>query len=107
MFKLFECVVLLHELGKLICSKEFFHPGLQRLRRNELNWKSYVGVDGRHPVLNISFYLGHTHADLLLEEFSDKPDTTGAEVINVILTRIWRYIEMNYVGNNNDKIRER
>ena len=73
-FDFFQSVRLLHELRELVSGKEFLHSRLQGLRGNEIDRQCYVGVDGGHPVLYISFDLSHADANLLLKKLAHETD---------------------------------
>src|SRR3989344_2037735 len=66
MFQLRQNIFLLHELRKLVGGEKFLESRLQWLWGNKLHRLSEVRLHRGHPVLYVSFYLRHSHPDLLL-----------------------------------------
>ena len=104
MLEFFQGVRLLHELRELVGGEEFLHPGLERLRRNELDRQRHVGVDGRHAVLDVSLDLSHADADFLLEKFPDETDAAGTQMVDVIGFGARGDVEMGDVRNNQNEV---
>src|SRR3989344_6580169 len=107
MLEFFESIGLLHELRELVSREKLFHSGLQWFGRNELHRQSNIGVDSRHPVLNISLDLGHADTNLLLEKFSHETYSSRTEMVDIIFRRAGSSIEMDDVRNDKNKVGER
>ncbi len=107
MLEFIESIILLHELRELVGREKLFHPSLQWFRRNELHRQSDIGIDGRHPILDISLDLGHTDTNFLLEKFSHKTYSSRTEVVNIIFHRARSIVEVNDVGDDRDYVGER
>src|SRR3989344_8662575 len=106
MLEFFESIGLLHELRELVSREKLFHSSLQWFGRNELYRQSDVGVDSRHPVLNIFLDLGYTDTNLLLEKFSYETYSSRTEMVDIILHRARSIIEMDDVRNDKNKVGE-
>ncbi len=106
MLKFFESIGLLHELRELVSREKLFHSGLQWFGRNELHRQSNIGINSRHPVLNISLDLGHTDTNLLLEKFPHETHSSRTEMVDIILYRAGSSIKVDDVRNNQNKVGE-
>ena len=77
-------VVLVHELAELAGAEELLDGGDhradvdQRLRRDRLD------VLSRHPFTDHALHPGQANADLVLDEFADRPDPAVGEVVLVV-----------------------
>src|SRR3989344_8484218 len=78
-------IALVHKLRQRISGEKFFDSSLQRFGRNKLERLIDIGVNGGHPVLNISFHLGQTDPNFLLKHFTDVTNASRTQMVNIIL----------------------
>ncbi len=77
MSKLCQRVRLIHELGQLGRSEELLNSCAYRTGINELVRMSRLFVGSSvHALTDISLHTGETDTDLVLEEFTNRTDTT-------------------------------
>ena len=81
-----ERINLVHELRQLATAKEVADHSGERLRIDELLRRHRLDrlIEQRHAFLDQTFRAGQTHAALVGKQFAHRPDTTAAQMINVI-----------------------
>ena len=85
MSKLCQRVRLIHELGQLGRTEELLNCCAYRTCIYELVRMSRLFVGSCvHALTDVSFHTGETDTDLVLEEFTNRTDTTVTEVVDVI-----------------------
>ena len=84
MSQLCQRIVLVHELGKLGTSEEFFYgcryrPDVhQRLRR------SYIYILNSHSFFDYSLHSGKSYSELILQQFAYSSQPSVAQMVNIV-----------------------
>ena len=79
-----ERVVLIHELRERRRAEELADRRRHRAGVDERLRGHLLAVVHRHPLLDVLLHPGETDADLILQEFPDRTETTVAEVVDVV-----------------------
>ena len=78
--------MLVHELGQLGGTKEFFDGRCDRTDVNDLLRRQNFIVLNRHPLTQVPLHTGQTDANLVGQEFTNRTDTAVPQVVNIIHT---------------------
>ena len=85
MSQLTKRVVLIHELGQLGRSEELLHCCGHRLDVDQGLRRNAVLILCRHPLADNSLQSGKTDPVLVLEELSDRTDTSVAQMVDIVV----------------------
>ncbi len=77
-------VVLVHELGELAGAEELLDGGHHRADVDQRLRGDGFDVLGGHPLADHTLHPGQTRADLVLDELTDRPNTTVTKVVDVV-----------------------
>ena len=72
-------ISLVHELGQLAGTKEFFNGGYDRANIDQDLGRNAFGILNRHAFADDTFHSGEADTELVLEEFADAAQTAVAK----------------------------
>ena len=79
-----ERVVLIHELRERRRTEELADRGRHRTGVDQRLRGHLLAVVHRHTLLDVLLHPGETDADLVLQQFADRAETTVAEVVDIV-----------------------
>ena len=75
---------LVHELGQLAGTEEFFNGGYDRTDVDQDLRRNAFGILNRHAFADDTFHTGKADTELVLKEFADAAQTTVAQMVDII-----------------------
>ena len=85
MGQLAQRVILIHELGQLGGTEEFLNSSLYRFDVDQNLRGNFFRIMSGHSFTNHSFHPGQTDTVLVLEQFAHSPDTSVAQMIDIVI----------------------
>ena len=85
MRQLGQRVILVHKLGQLRTSEEFFNCRCHRFNINQRLWRNALQVLSCHSLANHTFHTGKADTVLVLQKFTNGTDTAIAQMVNIVI----------------------
>ena len=95
-------VRLVHELGQLAGTEEFFNRCNDRTDIDQDLRRNAFGVLNRHAFADDAFHTGQADAELVLEQFADAAEAAVAQMVDVVdgAEAVHEVQQVIYVGDN-------